>query len=273
MAFDTETTGLSPVDDRVVELAAVSFRRDGSEVAVFEHLVDPGIPIPPEMTRIHGITKEMVTGRPAIEQILPEFLEFAGDGVLVAHNAPYDVSMLLVPLARMRVRSSLAPPGNLVLDTCALARSAFPGAASYRLGTVARALGVEHAQAHRALSDVRACKEVFLKILDKVGPDATLEDLVERNGAELHFGTTREMLDRLALKPDQAVLLDEALRTASQVRIRYQGGSKGSGPRLVTPITLTVQGGSLFLVAHCGLDRSVKNFKLDMISAIYPPAT
>jgi DNA polymerase III epsilon subunit-like protein len=224
------------------------------------------------LTKIHNITDEMVAGRPTIDQVLPEFVRFAGDAVLVAHNAPYDVSMLLVPLVRTRDRSGLEPPGNLVLDTCTLARSTFPGAPNYRLGTVAKTLGVEHGQAHRALSDVRACKDVFLKILDKCGPDATMEDFVRLNGSELHFGATRQMIDRVPGSAPQAALLREALRTGLDVRIRYQGGTKGSGPRLVTPITLMAQADAIYLVAHCHLDRSIKNFRLDLVSAIYPPA-
>src|SRR5262245_61987692 len=118
VALDTETTGLSPVGDRVLEIAAAAFRADGYVGGEFGCLVDPGIPIPPELTRIHGITDEMVAGRPSVEEVLPEFLRFVADSVLVAHNAPYDVAMLMLPLIRMRGRSAHRPPNNLVLDTC-----------------------------------------------------------------------------------------------------------------------------------------------------------
>jgi DNA polymerase III epsilon subunit family exonuclease len=242
-------------------------------MAVFERLVNPGIPIPPEMTKIHRISDEMVASKPTLDQILPEFMEFSRGAVLVAHNAPYDVSMLLVPLIRMRDRPGVEPPENLVLDTCSLAKSTFPGAPSYRLQMVAGMLGVRHEQAHRALSDVRACKEIFLKILGACGPATTLEDLVKRNGSQMHFGATREMLDRIPGGVAQAALLREALRTGSDVLIRYRGGSKGPGPRRVTPITLQSQADALILVAHCHLDRSIKHFRLDQVLAISPPAT
>ena len=94
IAFDTETTGLSPVDDRVLEIGAVSFRlgTDGSGEPIdrFEQLVDPGIPIPPELTLIHGITDSMVYGHPTMASVLPDFLQFletAGRGASPGDHA------------------------------------------------------------------------------------------------------------------------------------------------------------------------------------------
>ncbi len=283
MAFDTETTGLSPVDDRVVEVAALAFRADGSESGSLERLVNPGIPIPPELTRIHGITDDMVRGKPAIELVLPEFVAFTEGSVLVAHNSPYDVSMLMVPLLAMR-RSSRGPaaPGNLVLDTCALARAVYPGLPNYRLGTVAGFLGITQERAHRAMSDVVACKGVFVKILKKAleeaGAEATIEALVKLNGTEMYMGVTgapgspqRELLERsLAAAAGQLAPLADALSNGTPVAIRYQGGTKGNGPRLITPITLMAQGKITYVVAHCHVDRGLKNFRLDKIVAAQP---
>lgn len=272
VAFDTETTGLSPVTDRIVEIAAVAFHRDGSVVRTFEQLVDPGIPIPALLTGIHGIDDLMVAGMPRIEQILPEFLQFIDSAVLVAHNAPYDISMLLVPLVRMRSSSTGLParPGNVVLDTCTLARAIFPGAPNYRLGTIADLLGIARGRPHRAMPDVGACKELFLKILAKCPPEVPLEELIRMNGSELHFGTDERILAPLSDASGRSDLLLQAMRMATPVLIQYQGGTKGTGPRLVTPITLVTQGDIPFLIGHCHLDGALKNFRLDRISAVYP---
>jgi len=226
IAFDTETTGLSAVGDRIVEIGACVFDRRGNELKVFEQLVDPGMSIPPALVAIHGITDEMVAGKPRIHQVLPEFLEFVGDAVLLAHNAPYDVSMLLVPM--MRLAPASRPPGNLVLDTCSLARAAFPGAPNYRLGTMADMLGIDRGRAHRALSDVRATKELFLRILSGRAPDMTLRDLIRLNGAELRFGVEEWMLGAEA-GDNRARLLLAAMRTAAPVLIQYLGEPRGSG--------------------------------------------
>ena len=71
LAFDTETTGLQPIVQRLVEVGAVRFRLDGNDTATFQQLIDPNIPIPPEVQRVHGITDAMVRGKPAIEHVLP----------------------------------------------------------------------------------------------------------------------------------------------------------------------------------------------------------
>jgi len=267
VALDTETTGLSPVDDRIIELAAVAFSADGVELATFEQLVNPGIPIPPLLTLIHGITDDMVAGKPSIDQVLPEFLRFIGDSILLAHNAPYDVSMLLVPL--MRLTGGIAPM-NLVLDTCALARAAFPGAPNYKLSTIAVMLGVPTGQAHRALSDVRACKGIFSKTLEHRGATALISDLVGMNGSELFLGLSETMLSAVPGGTERAALIGDAIRRGRPLWISYHGGTKGPGLRLVHPITLARQTEGLFLVAHCTLDRSVKSFRLEKIAVVYP---
>ena len=255
------------MDDRIIELAAVAFRTDGRVLGTFEQLIDPGVPIPPLLTRIHGITNEMVAGKPTIERVLPEFLSFIGDGTLLAHNAPYDISMLLVPL--MRLTGGIAP-GNLVLDTCALARTVFPGVANYKLSTVAQLLRIPTGTAHRALSDVHACKGIFEKMLERRGPAILISDLVDMNCSEMVFGLSDRMLSEIPRGEDRAAILGEAMRRGWPVKISYHGGTKGPGLRPVNPITLMRQKDGIYLVAHCSLDRSVKYFRLERVWEIYP---
>jgi len=267
VAFDTETTGLSPVSDRIVEIAACAFGPDGVPSGTFERLVNPGSPIPVELTAIHGITDEMVRDAPGIESILPGFLDFIGDSVLIAHNAVYDVGMILVPLVR-GLRLGTVPgaggePGNVVLDTCSLARAAFPGWGNYRLGGLAERLGIVHERAHRALSDVSVCRELFLRILETQPPAITLD------------GISR--LDRLALRLETGAgrlrekdpPLAGALREGRTVWLEYHGGTKGRMPRPVTPITLIEWNGVRFLAGHCELDNRMKNFRLSRIRRVH----
>jgi DNA polymerase-3 subunit alpha (Gram-positive type) len=89
VAFDIETTGLSPNLDRIIELGAVKYQ-DGKVVETFNELISPGIPLPPESIEVHGITEDMLEGMPPVEEVLPHFLKFVGDGILVAHNAKFD---------------------------------------------------------------------------------------------------------------------------------------------------------------------------------------
>src|SRR5262245_22401226 len=225
------------------------------------------MPMPPLMSTIHGITDEMVAGKPSIEMVLPEFERFIGDGILLAHNAPYDISILL--MAMMRHWGGRAP-GNLVLDTCTMARAAFPGAPNYKLSTVAQMLGITSGRPHRALSDAYACKGIFEKQLEHKGASATVADLVRLNGSELRLGLSEEMLAEIPRGPELAAILGDALRHGQSVRISYHGGTKGPGLRLVNPITLMRQNDGIYLVAHCTLDRSLKCFRLEKVSAILP---
>ena len=100
IAFDLETTGLSPDLNRIVEVGAVRFRLDGTELDRMEQLVDPRCVIPADVTEIHGITDEMVCGQPPIEQVLPEFVEFLGfpETILLAHKTPTFVNQSLARL-------------------------------------------------------------------------------------------------------------------------------------------------------------------------------
>ena len=121
-------------------------------------LVNPGKPIPPATTAIHGIRDKDVEGGPSFAALAPALAELARGAVIIAHNAPFDLSFLRAELSR----AGLPPAANEVLDTRIVAKAAFPGLPSYRLVDLAARLGIGHARAHRALDDARACAELFL---------------------------------------------------------------------------------------------------------------
>lgn len=163
VAFDTETTGLSPAGERVVELAAVRLERGTREE--FSFLVDPGVPIPPGAQRVHGISDAMVKGRPPLARVLPDFLEFASGAVWVAHNAPFDIGFLAVGLQR----AGLPLPDAPVLDSLELARALQSGPANYKLSTLIRFLRLPGGEAHRALGDAAMCLALTTRLLDEHG--------------------------------------------------------------------------------------------------------
>ncbi|MFO8063298.1 MAG: 3'-5' exonuclease, partial [Spirochaetia bacterium] len=128
VAFDFETTGLHPATDRIIEVGAVKFRAR-EVLETFDELVNPGIPVSPDAIKVSGITEEMLASKPSIDQTLPRFLQFIGDSVLVAHNAPFDVSFLRAALETTR-RGEVT---NMVVDTQVLAQKAYPRLKSYSL--------------------------------------------------------------------------------------------------------------------------------------------
>ena len=156
-AFDFETTGLHSASDRIVEFGAIRFC--GSEItAEFDMLVNPGIPIGAEAGAVSGISDADVIGAPSVDSVLPSFIEFLGDRVLMAHNAPFDLGFL-----RAAVHSTGLPEiRNLVIDTQLLAMKAFPKRKSYALQNLASELDLRRNRAHRAKDDAEMCMKLFL---------------------------------------------------------------------------------------------------------------
>ncbi len=165
VAFDLETTGLSPQYDRIVEIGAVRFR-DGKEERRFSALIHPGLKMPSGATSVNGITDAMLEGKPSLEVVFPEFLEFIANGILIAHNASFDLGFVAAAL-RKQSRPVLA---NDYVDTRPMAMRAWPGRGNYKLQSLAVDLGIRSLEAHRAEDDARVCMEVFLAGLKKLNP-------------------------------------------------------------------------------------------------------
>lgn len=254
MVFDTETTGLSPVRDHVVEIAAISLagRR---ETGRFEELIDPGVSIPPEATALHGIDDAMVRGKPPFAEAAARFLDFTGDALLAAHNAPYDMAMLIGPA----LKAGLQPAGNPVLDTCRLARRLI-SSPNYQLGTIAATLGIDLSRAHRAMPDAEAAAAILSECFERMGERATLADAERVSRARMAFGNG----DHWPLPP-RLEPLRGALLSCRPVEIVYRGGSHGDRPRAITPLFVLELEGRLNISALCHIDGMQKNFRLDQI--------
>ena len=158
--FDLETTGISCTKDEVVEISAI--RVIGGKVAAeFSTLVNPGMPIPYYATEVNGITDDMVADSPCFEEALSQFLDFAGDAVLVGHNIhTFDMKFI----QRDAQRYFGKPIENDYIDTLQLARIYLPQLSHYRLVDLADYYGISSEGAHRALVDCRINQQIFERL-------------------------------------------------------------------------------------------------------------
>lgn len=175
--LDLETTGGSPAGCEITEIGGVKYR-SGELLGTFQTLVDPGLPIPPSITILTGITQAMVVGAPPISTALPSFLEFIGDAVVVGHNVRFDLSFLNA--AAERLGYGRLP--NRSADTAALARRLVrTEVRNLRLHSLAAHFRSPVTPNHRALEDARATAHVFHALLERAGSlgVTNLDDLLQ----------------------------------------------------------------------------------------------
>jgi DNA polymerase III epsilon subunit family exonuclease len=261
VAFDVETTGLVAGVDRVVELGAVVFREE-EILDTFSRLVNPGVPIPAVASRVTGITDELLAEAPPAAAALPEFLAMLGRGTPVAHNAAFDVGFVTDELESAGLS---APPGP-VLDTRGLARRAFPGRFSYGLGSLVRDLALETQGAHRALADAHTCRRLFQACTGMLQKDGELSitDLARLSGRPLDFSC------HAPRQPRTARILQQALAGGGMADICYRSGDGTLTRRIIRPLSFSMVGGAVAILAFCTLRNENRTFFLDSITEARP---
>ena len=259
VAFDLETTGLSAAFCHIVEIGAVRFQADGTEIDRFEQLVNPGCAIPPKVSAIHGIIDQMVERQPSINDVLPEFLQFLGDDetIVLAHNASFDLGFVSSSAARIRIDV----PDHMVVDTLELSRKRLRRLSNHRLETIGRRFGIVESTEHRALGDALVVKSAFLCLLEQRPAICCLDDLLNVV-SPMYFEPA--CLDP-TLIPAGFEPLAEAIQAGQSLSIFYSGGTKGATSREITPHTLIEEYGNLYVIARCHIDGMDKHFRLDRI--------
>lgn len=174
VVFDIETTGFSPVKNKIIEIGAVRVE-EGKIVGRFSSFVNPDVPIPFEIEKLTGINDNMVLDAPKIEKVLPEFLEFCEGAVMVAHNAGFDISFI-----KENARQQGLEFNPTVLDTVSLARVLLPNLNRFKLDTVAKELKISLANHHRAVDDAGATAEIFVRFI-KMLKERDIFDLTQLN--------------------------------------------------------------------------------------------
>ena len=270
--FDFETTGLSPAKGSEVVETGVARVERGTVTATYEELSRPLLPIPAGATGIHGITDDMVADRPHFSLLLPGLIEFLGDAVLVAHNAPFDCSFLDAALRH----AGLPDLPNPVLDTVRLSRRLFPDFERHDLESLCTAHRIPRDRGHRALDDARATAALLGHLLERAAEleIRTLGELLEigrpgrRGGGPGGAGGPGE----ITISEEEQIRLEDALTTGDRVRIRYVSAHGNRSDRTIVPYQLDASGAVPRLIAR-DLDKdATRTFRLDRITAVDRPA-
>lgn len=180
VVFDIETTGLKPQECKITEIGAIKIE-NGEVVDKFSQLINPGVAIPPNITELTGISDAMVADMPAIDEVLPKFLNFCGDATVVAHNANFDCGFIRYNAAALGLGFH-----NKIVDTLKMSRELFPNERKHSLDTICQRLGVSLENHHRAVDDATATAEVFLKLAEMTKTD--------NNTDEINIDTRPELL-------------------------------------------------------------------------------
>lgn len=256
---DVETTGLSPDrGDRVCEIAFVGIRGN-AVMRTFSSLVDPTVPVSAGAYAVNGISPAMLEGAPVFGDLLPKIEPFLRDSVLVAYNAPFDVSFIDNEL-RLCGAGPIPVP---VVDVLPLARRLLPGRRRYPQASVAELLKIPNPASHRAMGDTMTTAKIlmtFISILRAYGY-RTFRDLVR---GDLAGDLRTRRIDKIR----------EALTAGSDLWIRYLSPSDGEiTQRIVTPDRGRVSGGLTEngeLRAFCHILQADRSFRIDYILDIRP---
>lgn len=226
VVFDIETTGLNSHTNKIIEIGAVKIKA-GRIIDRYSQLINPGISIPHHITEITSITNEQVANQPKIDEVIGKFVDFIGDAVLVAHNAPFDMGFI-----KRDIKEYLnIDLENSVIDTLQMARDLFPDFKKYGLGDLNKSLGLALEKHHRAVDDSQATANMFIIFLEKY-KEKGIEYLKDINkGFEVNI--KKQSLKNIMVQVKTQEGLKNMYKLVSEGHIKYFGNKKARIPKSV----------------------------------------
>ena len=226
VVFDIETTGLNSHTNEIIEIGAVKIKA-GRIVDRYSQLINPGRPIPYHITEITSITDEQVANEPKIDEVIGKFVDFVGDAVLVAHNAPFDMGFIKRDIKKyLNIDYQCS-----VIDTLQMARDLFPDLKKYGLGDLNKTLGLALEKHHRAVDDSQATANMFIIFLEKY-KEKGLEYMKDINtGFEVNV--KKQSLKNVMVLVKTQAGLKNMYRLVSEAHIKYFGNKKARIPKSV----------------------------------------
>jgi len=258
VAVDLETSGLHPFYSEIVEIGAVRFAINGKVIDEYSSLIKPLKPIPPDATAINGITNAMVSSAPYWTEKMPEFYDFIAGSLIIAHNAPFDLSFLQF----YGMVNTCPFPDSFIADTLIISREIFPHFPKHALVELAGNLNIPTTGMHRSLADARACMEIFLKAFNAFGG-------LEKDWkpfAELYIFHTSDWQDSDHID-GELLPISDACREGRDIMLEYVDSRGVKTSRRITPVRLVRIRGVPYLIGHCHLRDASRNFRLDRIDS------
>lgn len=259
IAFDLETTGLSPLVDKVIEIGAVKVLPSG-QTEVFQEFIDPKIEIPQNTIDIHHITDDMVSGSPTVDIILESFIDFCGELPLVAHNVQFDAGFLAYNIQM----NSLSTKRTPLYCSFKLAKAVLKNAANYKLATLAEYVGHKIENHHRAVDDAIASLFIFLHSLNEVS-DQNRKAILSNQALFSYIDNYKK--NQLELPQNLRPLIDFT-KNQTKLAMDYKGGSIRMKFRPIRPISLLPMPNGPVLYALCYLSNQHKSFALKKIRGV-----
>ena len=206
IVFDTETTGFDPLTgDRLVEIGAVELINHVPTGRTYHQYINPDRDVPEEVVKVHGLTNEFLKDYPFFEKVAQDWVDFIGDdGILVAHNATFDMKFINYELKRLGYEEY---QWDRVVDTLEIAKNKFPGQRN-NLDALCKRFGVDNSQRtfHGALLDAQLLAEVYLELLG--GAEPTM-DLSSSNKSKTNTQTEEIVVNKVYREPREFLFSDE----------------------------------------------------------------
>lgn len=259
VAFDTETSGAYPMGSEVVEFGAVKWK-DGKEIGSYQTLLKPSVPMSDFIISIHGITNEMVENAPQMAEKILEIRQFIGNAIPMAHHAPFDLGFMALDFEKYQILFPTEP----VICTSLLARKIIHESQNHKLQTLIKVLNLDGGTAHRALDDARACLYVGLECMKRLGPEATLAQVLEVVEKDLKWENYRVLQNT---NPTIQKIV-ESIQAKKSLDIVYEGGKTKNETRRITPVGIVRNPDGDYVMAMCHRDAAQKRFYLQKIKDI-----
>lgn len=259
VAFDLETSGGYALGFDIVEFGAVKWSQ-GQEVDRIQFLIKPRQTMSDFIINIHGITNEMVQDSPSIDKKISEIRSFFSNSILMAHHAPFDMGFIQADFEKYKIDPPLEP----VICTSLLARKMIPESSNHKLQTLIKFLKLDGGQAHRGLDDARACLQLGLICMQRVGEKASLSEVFSKVGKEIKW----QNFSIYKSQNEKIILAARAIEEKTYLDFKYAGGSI-RGKRRVMPIGIVRNPDGDYVQAECQIDKISKRFYFDKMTDVH----